>query len=114
MLLPEQILNERNSVWDVAAFVKRKDTGGLFAASNATYWKMFQRKSSKKKGKGKICSVKHSYHTYILQAISQKVDCYHQPSQNSPSHLHIITLIEHVLDNNDAGNCCQDSWFLSY
>jgi len=74
----------------------------LFAASNVTYWKMFQRKSLKKQGKGKICSVKHSYHMYIPQAISQKGDCYCCPSQKSPSHLHIIILIEHVLDNNNA------------
>jgi len=74
----------------------------ILAANNATYLKWFWRKSLKKRGKGKFCSVKHSYHTYILQAISQKVDCYHFPSQNSSSNLHVITLIEHVLDNNDA------------
>jgi len=46
--------------------------------------------------------IKHSYNTYIPQAISQKVDCHHCPSQTSPSHSHIITFIEHVLDNNDV------------
>ena len=39
---------------------------------------------------------------YIPQAVSQKVDCYHHASQNSPSHLHLISLIEHALDNNNA------------
>jgi len=39
---------------------------------------------------------------YIPQAVSQKVDCYCCASQNGPSHLHVITLIEHALDNNNS------------
>jgi len=101
-LLTEQNSKESNSVLDVPKFVERKDTGGSFAVSRAMYLKAYWTKSFKKTGKETICLVKHSYHTYIPQAISQKVDCYCCPCQNSPSHSHVITLIEHALDNNDA------------
>jgi len=46
--------------------------------------------------------IKSSYHTYILLAISQNIDCHHCPCQNCPSHSHIITLIEHALESNNA------------
>jgi len=106
ILLPEWNLKLINSVMKVPEFVEWKDTGGLFTVSNAMSLKVFWKKLSKKRGQEIICSVKHSYHTYIPQAVSQKVDCYHCPSQNSPSHLHVITMIGHALDNNDALFCC--------
>jgi len=46
--------------------------------------------------------INNSYDTYIPHVSSQKVDCSCCPSQNSASHFHIITLIEHALKTNDA------------
>jgi len=34
--------------------------------------------------------------------ISDKVDCERRVSQNAPSHFHVINLIEHALEGNDA------------
>jgi len=42
------------------------------------------------------------YCTYIPNAVSYKIDCHCQPSQNTPSHSHVINLMEHVIDTNDA------------
>ncbi len=46
--------------------------------------------------------IKNSYNTYIPEITSQKIDCDHCVMQNCPSHSHITTLIEHILDDNDA------------
>jgi len=72
-MLPEWNSKECNSVLDVPEFVEKKDTGGLFAASSATYLKGYQKKSLKKRGQEKICSIKHYYHMYIPQAIVKKL-----------------------------------------
>jgi len=53
-MLPEWNSKECNSVLDVPEFVEKKDTGGLFAASSATYLKGYQKKSLKKRGQEKI------------------------------------------------------------
>jgi len=55
-----------------------------------------------------LCVIKNSYNTYIPHVTSQKVDCSHHCSQNSASHLQIITLIEHALENNDALMFCMN------
>jgi len=41
------------------------------------------------------------YQTYIPQAVSHKIDCRCLASQNTPSHSHVITLIENALNTND-------------
>jgi len=46
--------------------------------------------------------IKSSHNTYIPRPISQTIDFHRRPSQNCPSHSHVITLIEHAIDNNDA------------
>jgi len=46
--------------------------------------------------------IKSLYNTYTTQKISDKVDCEHQASLNAPSHFHVINLIEHALEGNDA------------
>jgi len=46
--------------------------------------------------------IKSSHNTYIPRPISQTIDFHRRPSQNCPSHSHVITLIEHAIDNNDV------------
>jgi len=79
--LPEWVLRGSNSERDVPRFVDQNDSGESIPV---TTLKRFQRKLLKRRGKGKVCSIKHSDNTYIPQAISQKVDCYCHPSQTSP------------------------------
>jgi len=55
-----------------------------------------------------LCVINNSYSTYIPHVNSQKIDCSHHPSHNCGSHFHIITLIEHVLNNNDAILFCMN------
>jgi len=50
----------------------------------------------------KLRSIKSSYNTYVPEVISGKIDCNSQASKNSPSHSHVMNLIEHVMDINDA------------
>jgi len=47
-------------------------------------------------------TINSSYNTFIGPVISGRVDCTRRPSQNAPSHSHIITLVEHIMDLNDA------------
>jgi len=46
--------------------------------------------------------IKNSYNTYIPKVTSHKIDCDHCIAQNCPSHSHIATLIEHILDDGNA------------
>jgi len=43
-----------------------------------------------------------SYYYYIPKVSSHKIDCDHCVAQNCPSHSHIATLIEHILDDSNA------------
>jgi len=47
-------------------------------------------------------TIKSSYNTYIATVMSGRVDCTRRASQNAPCHSHIITLVEHVMESNDA------------
>ena len=47
-------------------------------------------------------TIKSSYNTYIATVMSGRVDCTCCASQNAPCHSHIITLVEHVMELNDA------------
>jgi len=46
--------------------------------------------------------IKNSYDTYIPAVVRQKIDCKSRACKNTPGHLRIVTLIEHVMDNADA------------
>ena len=46
--------------------------------------------------------IKSSYNTYVPEVVSGKIDCKRRASKNSPSHCHVMNLIEHVMDINDA------------
>ena len=52
--------------------------------------------------KNDLREIKNSYDTYIPQVISQTVDGNRRASKNSPCHSHIINLLEHAMDGNDA------------
>jgi len=47
-------------------------------------------------------TIKSSYNTYIATVMSGRVDCTRRASQNTSCHSHIITLVEHVMELNDA------------
>jgi len=47
-------------------------------------------------------SIKSSYNTYVPEVVSGKIDCKRRVSKNSPSHSHVMNLIEQVMDVNDA------------
>jgi len=47
-------------------------------------------------------TIKSSYNMYIATVMSGRVDCTRRASQNAPCHSHIITLVEHVMELNDA------------
>jgi len=93
MLLPELSWQQKSEVMEPPEV---KSTGHtIFLKSNMEI--------TSTNTKNKLTSlIKSSYHTYIPLAISQKIDCCCRPCQNCPSHSHIITLIEHALDSNNA------------
>jgi len=47
-------------------------------------------------------TIKSSYNTYIATVISRMVDCTCRASQNTLCHSHIITLVEHDMELNNA------------
>jgi len=49
-------------------------------------------------------SIKSSYNTYVPEVVSGKIDCKRRVSKNSPSHSHVMNLIEQVMDVKDAIN----------
>ena len=74
-----------------------------------------EKHDNKVKKEGMICLksdgkdlhvIKNSYDTYIPTVVSQKVDCNSIVCKNTPGHLHIVTLIEHVMDSADALMFC--------
>ncbi len=60
----------------------------------------------KSEGKG-LRVIKSSYNTYIPTVVSQKIDCNSRVSKHTPGHLHIVTLIEHVMDSADVLIFCK-------
>jgi len=46
--------------------------------------------------------IKLSYNTYIPEITSTTVDCNHTVRKNTPSHSHVISLMEHIMEANGA------------
>ena len=63
---------------------------------------MKKRKICPGTSKNDLREIKNSYDTYIPQVKSQTVDGNRRASKNSPCHSHIINLLEHAMDGNDA------------
>jgi len=101
-LKPEGIKEECGDVWDVTKFLKENEKETSSQSSSKAYSTSFRLKAQKKKIRKTTDPIKHLYRTYIPKAVSYKIDCHHRASQNTPSHSHVINLIEHVIDTNDA------------
>jgi len=52
-------------------------------------------------------SIKSLYNTTVPEVVSGKIDCKRRVSKNSPSHSHVMNLIEQVMDVNDAIMFCR-------
>jgi len=46
--------------------------------------------------------IKSSYNTYIPMVVSQRIDCNSRVSKHTPGHSRIVTMIEHIMDSDDA------------
>jgi len=51
--------------------------------------------------------IKNSYDSYIPTVVSQTIDFKSRVCKNTPGHLHIVTLIEHVMDSADVLMFCK-------
>jgi len=47
-------------------------------------------------------AIKSSYNMYIPEITSTTVDCNCPVRKNTPSHSHVISLMEHIMEANDA------------
>jgi len=103
-----------NQAWSCQLGLKRatySEAGERrYKSSNATNTKMKRKPKAKSamSENDEVGIIKSSHNTYIPTAVSQTINCHRHLSQNCPSHSHIITLIEHAIDSNDALVFCKN------